>query len=54
MIRGELFDAKARTFDVRIGFEPLFKQFVHVGRLMSDGTRAALNYVWPAQWVALH
>jgi hypothetical protein len=50
LIRGELFDAKEKKFDVRIGFEPLFKQFVHVGRLMSDGTRAAQNYVWLAQW----
>src|SRR5215475_6383381 len=50
MIRGEIFDAKEKRFDVRIGVEPLFKQFVHVGRIMSDGTRAAQNYVWLAQW----
>jgi len=45
-----MFDAKEKKFDVRIGFEPLFRQFVHVGRLLSDGTRAAQNYVWIAQW----
>src|SRR5215813_15045676 len=50
MIRGEIFDAKEKRFDVRIGFEPLFKQFVHVGHLMNDETRAAQNYVWMAQW----
>ncbi len=50
LIRGEMFDAKEKRFDVRIGFEPLFKQFVHVGQLMHDGTRAAQNYVWIAQW----
>ena len=50
LIRGEMFDAKEKKFDVRIGFEPLFRQFVHVGRLLSDGTRAAQNYVWIAQW----
>ena len=50
MIRGELFDAKAKRFDMRIGIEPVFKQFVHVGRTLSDGTRATQNYVWLAQW----
>jgi len=28
-IHGELFDAKARKYDVRIGLEPLFRQYVH-------------------------
>src|SRR5262245_50691991 len=50
MIRGELFDAKAKRFDMRIGIEPVFKQFVHVGRTLSDGTKATQNYVWLAQW----
>lgn len=50
MIRGELFDAKAKRFDMRIGIEPVFKQFVHVGRTLNDGARATQNYVWLAQW----
>lgn len=49
-IHGELFDAKARKYDVRIGLEPLFRQYVHVGRPMSDGEPAAQNYVWLANW----
>ena len=49
-IHGALFNAKLRKYDVRIGLEPLFRQYVHVGRPMSDGEPAAQNYVWLASW----
>jgi len=49
-IHGALFNAKFRKYDTRIGLEPLFRQYVHVGRPMSDGEPAAQNYVWLASW----
>lgn len=49
-IHGALFDAKMRKYDVRIGMEPIFRQYVHVGRPMGDGQTAAQNYVWLAEW----
>ena len=49
-IHGAMFSAKERKYDVRIGLEPLFRQYVHVGHVMSDGQLAPQNYVWPAQW----
>jgi hypothetical protein len=49
-IHGALFDAKTREYNVRIGLEPLFRQYVHVGRPLSDGELAAQNYVWLADW----
>ncbi len=49
-IHGELFDASERKYDVRIGLEPLFRKYVHVGRPMPDGEIASLNFVWLADW----
>jgi hypothetical protein len=49
-IHGAMFSAKERKYDVRIGLEPLFRQYVHVGHPMHDGQLAPQNYVWPAQW----
>ena len=49
-IHGAIFSAKDQRYDVRIGLEPLFRQYVHVGHLMADGQIAPQNYVWPAQW----
>jgi hypothetical protein len=49
-IHGELFNARERKYDVRIGLEPLFRKYVHVGRPMPDGEIASLNFVWLADW----
>lgn len=49
-IHGAIFSAKEQRYDVRIGIEPLFRQYVLVGRPMSDGQLASQNFVWPAQW----
>ena len=49
-IHGALFNAKLRKYDVRIGLEPVFRQYVHVGRPMGDGEPAAQNYVWLSSW----
>jgi hypothetical protein len=49
-IHGAIFSAKEQRYDVRIGLEPLFRQYVHVGHLMADGQVASQNLVWPAQW----
>ena len=49
-IHGAIFSAKDQRYDVRIGLEPLFRQYVHVGYPMDDGHIAPQNYVWPAQW----
>lgn len=49
-IHGAIFSAKDQRYDVRIGLEPLFRQYVHVGHLMADGHIAPQNYVWPSQW----
>jgi hypothetical protein len=49
-IHGELFDAKERKLDVRMGLEPLFRKYIHVGRPMADGEIAAQNFVWLADW----
>jgi hypothetical protein len=49
-IHGAIFSAKEQRYDVRMGLEPLFRQYVHVGRPMADGQIASLNFVWPAQW----
>ena len=49
-IHGAMFSAKERKYDVRMGLEPLFRQYVHVGHVMNNGQLAPQNYVWPAQW----
>jgi hypothetical protein len=49
-IHGAIFSAKEQKYDVRIGLEPLFRQYVHVGHPMIDGQLAPQNLVWPAQW----
>jgi hypothetical protein len=49
-IHGAIFSAKEQRYDVRMGLEPLFRQYVHVGRPMADGQIASQNFVWPAQW----
>jgi hypothetical protein len=49
-IHGELFNARERKFDVRMGIEPLFRKYVHVGRPMPDGEIASQNFVWLADW----
>src|SRR5262245_55057511 len=43
-IHGAIFSAKDQRYDVRIGLEPLFRQYVHVGHLMADGQIAPQNY----------
>jgi hypothetical protein len=49
-IHGAIFSAKEQRYDVRMGLEPLFRQYVHVGHQMADGQIASQNFVWPAQW----
>jgi hypothetical protein len=49
-IHGELFDAKEKKLDVRIGMEPLFRKYIHVGRPMPNGEIASQNFVWLADW----
>jgi hypothetical protein len=49
-IHGELFNARERKFDVRMGIEPLFRKYVHVGRPLPDGEIASQNFVWLADW----
>jgi hypothetical protein len=49
-IHGAIFSAKEQRYDVGIGLEPLFRQYVHVGHVMTDGQFAPQNFVWPAQW----
>jgi hypothetical protein len=50
VIHGELYDARAKSFDVQIGLEPLFKRFVSVGERLPNGQLAAQNYVWLSDW----
>ncbi|MBM4256943.1 MAG: hypothetical protein FJ147_13730 [Deltaproteobacteria bacterium] len=49
-IHGELFNARERKFDVRMGIEPLFRKYVHVGRPLPNGEIASQNFVWLADW----
>ena len=49
-IHGELFNARERKLDVRIGIEPLFRKYVHVGRPLPNGEIASQNFVWLADW----
>src|SRR5207245_11450508 len=41
---------KEHRHDVRNSLEPLIRQYVHVGHVMTDGQFALQNFVWPAQW----
>ena len=50
VIHGELYDARIQKFNAKIGLEPLFRKFAHVGRLMENGETAPMNYVWLADW----
>src|SRR5215510_5493190 len=50
VVHGELYDAKLKKFNAKIGLESLFRKFVHVGRPTEDGEVAAMNYVWLADW----
>ena len=49
-IHGELYNARERKLDVRIGIEPLFRKYVHVGRPLPSGEIASQNFVWLADW----
>ena len=50
VIHGELYDAKKQQFNAKMGLEPLFRKFVHVGQSLENGDVAAMNYVWLADW----
>lgn len=50
-VHGELFNARTRRYDVRLGVEPVFRRYVHVGQPISgDEELASQNYVWLADW----
>jgi len=49
-IHGELYNARERKLDIRIGIEPLFRKYVHVGRPLPSGEIASQNFVWLADW----
>lgn len=50
-VHGELFNARTRRYDVRLGVEPVFRRYVHVGQpISSDEESASQNYVWLADW----
>jgi hypothetical protein len=50
VVHGELYDAKIKKYNAKIGLEPLFRKFVHVGHRTENGETAAMNYVWLADW----
>lgn len=50
VVHGELYDARAQKYNAKIGLEPLFRKFAHVGRPMENGEIAPMNYVWLADW----
>jgi hypothetical protein len=48
-IHGELFNARTRRYDVRLGVEPVFRRYVHIGQpINGDEELARQNYVWLA------
>lgn len=50
-IHGELFNARTRRYDIRLGVEPVFRRYVHVGQpITGDEELARQNYVWLADW----
>ena len=50
VVHGELYDAKTQKYNAKIGLEPLFRKFAHVGRPMESGDTASMNYVWLSDW----